>query len=368
MEYVEFRPAVYRWQMRAPDPQNIGEDVIEPGEPGEPGEPEELPDAAAPLMLRIDTDQAGERLDKALAQLIPDVSRSRLQQWVLAGAVTVNGHAVKARHALAYGDEVQVLPQPAPDAGAFTPESMPLDIVFEDDAIIVVSKPPGLVVHPAAGHWSGTLLNGLLHYCPALVEVPRAGIVHRLDADTSGLMVVAKTLAAQLRLVRQLQERTVLREYWAIVLGVPAQGGTIDGAIGRDPRNPQRFKVSRADTAKLARTHFARISAARADNVEIAWLACRLETGRTHQIRVHLEHLGHPIIGDPVYRRRLPSHGDAGGWQGFGRQALHASRLRLDHPLTGKRMQWFVAPPPDLASLMGTLGFGPLDVAASVFD
>ncbi|HYM47217.1 MAG TPA: RluA family pseudouridine synthase, partial [Burkholderiaceae bacterium] len=285
-----------------------------------------------PLTLRIDERHAGDRLDKALAQLIPDVSRSRLQQWVGAGAVKVNGESVKARHTLTYGDVLAIEPQPAPDAAAYAPESMPLDIVFEDDAVLVLDKPPKLVVHPAAGHWSGTLLNGLLAYQPALVEVPRAGIVHRLDADTSGLMVVAKTPAAQTDLVRQLQNRTVTREYWALVLGTPPLRGVIDAAIGRDPRNPLRFKVSTAASAKPARTHYARIDCKRANDADISWLACRLETGRTHQIRVHLEHLGHPIIGDPLYRRRLPPRdGQADGWRAFDRQALHACRLSLDH-------------------------------------
>ena len=330
---------------------------------------DEAVDASPALTLRIDDQHAGDRLDKALAQLIPEVSRSRLQQWVGAGAVRVNGEAVKARHTLSHGDVVQVEPQPAPDAAAYAPESMPLDIVFEDDAILVLNKPPALVVHPAAGHWSGTLLNGLLAYQPALVEVPRAGIVHRLDADTSGLMVVAKTLVAQTDLVRQLQSRTVTREYWAVVLGMPPLRGVIDAAIGRDPRNPLRFKVSATASAKPARTHYFRVDSKHDDGAEISWLACRLETGRTHQIRVHLEHLGHPLIGDPLYRRRLPPRTDAaGGWRAFERQALHASRLSLDHPVTKQRWTWFRGPPPDLARLMNELGFGPLESPSAAFE
>ena len=332
------------------------------------GEGDDVPDASAALTVRIDDRHAGERLDKALAQLIPDVSRSRLQQWVGAGAVSVNGHTVKARHTLAFDDLVEIKPQPAPDAAAYTPEPMPLDVVFEDDAILVLNKPPKLVVHPAAGHWSGTLLNGLLAYVPALSEVPRAGIVHRLDADTSGLMVVAKTLVAQTDLVRQMQARTVAREYWALVLGVPAPRGVIDAAIGRDPRNPLRFKVSTTESAKPARTHYARIDSTRDGGAEISWLACRLETGRTHQIRVHLEHLGHPLIGDPLYRRRLPPRSEQGPkWMSFDRQALHACRLSLDHPVSRRRLTWFQGPAPDLARLMRELGFGPLDVASDVF-
>ncbi|HVE89686.1 MAG TPA: RluA family pseudouridine synthase [Burkholderiaceae bacterium] len=330
------------------------------------GEGDDANDASLPLTLRVDDSHAGERLDKALANLIPDVSRSRLQQWIVAGAVLVNGQAVIARHALTFGDVVHITPQPAPDAGAFTPEPMQLDVVFEDDAILVLNKPPKLVVHPAAGHWSGTLLNGLLAYAPTLANVPRAGIVHRLDADTSGLMVVAKTLAAQTGLVRQLQARSVTREYWAVVLGVPANRGVIDAAIGRDPRNPLRFKVSTTESAKPARTHYARINSTR-DGAGISWLACRLETGRTHQIRVHLEHVGHPLIGDPLYRRKLPPRGDDSSWNAFDRQALHASRLSLAHPMTHARLTWFQPPAPDLARLMHELGFGPLDVPSEVF-
>ena len=333
------------------------------------GDGDDAPDAPSALTLRIDDRHAGERLDKALAQLIPDVSRSRLQQWVGAGAVRVNGQAVIARHTLAFGDLVGIEPQPAPDAAAYTPEPMALDVVFEDDTILVLNKPPKLVVHPAAGHWSGTLLNGLLAYAPALTEVPRAGIVHRLDADTSGLMVVAKTLAAQTDLVRQLQARTVRREYWALVLGVPPGRGVIDAAIGRDPRNPLRFRVSTTESAKSARTHFALIDSTRAASTEISWVACRLETGRTHQIRVHLDHVGHPLIGDPLYRRKLPPRGgDTASWTAFERQALHACQLSLDHPVTRRRLTWFHSPAPDLARLMGDLGFRPLDLPSNVFE
>ena len=334
----------------------------------DPAEGDDVPDASPLLTLRIDDRYAGERLDKALALLIPDVSRSRLQQWVVAGAVSVNGSAVKARHTLTFGDVVEVTPQPAADAAAYTPEPMPLDVIFEDDAILVLNKPPKLVVHPAAGHWSGTLLNGLLAYAPTLIDMPRAGIVHRLDADTSGLMVVAKTLAAHTELVRQLQARTVTREYWALVLGVPAEHGVIDAAIARDQRNPLRFKVSTTEAAKPARTHYARIDFAQAAGAEISWLACRLETGRTHQIRVHLEHLGYPLIGDPLYRRKLPARGEtAASWKDFDRQALHACRLSLDHPISKQRLSWFHGPAPDLEQLMRELCFGPLDVASDVF-
>ncbi|MGE5161825.1 MAG: RluA family pseudouridine synthase [Betaproteobacteria bacterium] len=336
--------------------------------------PEEMDDAdadAGDLALRfsVDARHAGGRLDKALAELMPGVSRSRLQQWVAAAAVRVNGAAVRQRHELVLGDLIEIEPQPAPDAKAYAPEPMPLAIVHEDSDILVVDKPPGLVVHPAAGHWGGTLLNGLLAHSPQLADVPRAGIVHRLDADTSGLMVVARTLAAQAHLVRQLQARTVTREYWAVVLGVPASVGTVDAPIGRDPRNPLRFRVSHAPSAKPARTRYALVATAQDAPARLSWLACRLETGRTHQIRVHMEHIGHPLVGDPVYRRGLPGRADdPRAWRGFARQALHASRLGLVHPATGRAMTWFRAPPSDLAELMAGLGFGPLDTPTRVFE
>jgi len=336
--------------------------------------PEEIDDAdaeAGELALRfsVAARHAGARLDKALAELMPDVSRSRLQQWVADAAVRVNGAAVRQRHELVLGDLIEIEPQPAPDAKAYAPEPMALAIVHEDSDILVVDKPPGLVVHPAAGHWSGTLLNGLLAHSPRNFDVPRAGIVHRLDADTSGLMVVARTLEAHAHLVRQLQERSVTREYWAVVLGAPPPAGTVDAPIGRDARNPLRFRVSHAASAKPARTRFAVVATAQEGTVRLSWLACRLDTGRTHQIRVHMEHIGHPLVGDPVYRRGLP--GREGGprtWRGFTRQALHASRLGLIHPATGRAMTWFSAPPSDLADLMTQLGFGPLDEPARVFE
>ena len=336
-------------------------------------EPDEADDAdgdsgALALRFSVDERHAGERLDKALAILMPEVSRSRLQQWVGDGAVRVNGGQVRQRHELVLGDLIEIEPQPAPDAAAFNPEPMPLAIVHEDDAIIVLDKPAGLVVHPASGHWSGTLLNGLLAYAPQLADVPRAGIVHRLDADTSGLMVVAKTLAAHTHLVRQLQERSVTREYWAVVLGVPSASGTVDAPIGRDPRNPLRFRVSHGATAKPARTRYAVVDTVQADGVRLAWIACRLDTGRTHQIRVHMEHIGHPLVGDPVYRRGLPGRaGEVNTWRGFRRQALHASRLGLVHPASGQTLSWFRAPPDDLAQLMSGLGFAPLDVPVRAF-
>jgi 23S rRNA pseudouridine1911/1915/1917 synthase len=314
------------------------------------------------LRFSVEARHAGARLDKSLAELLPDVSRSRLQRWVLEGAVRVNGAIVKPRHSLVYGDLIELEPQPAADAAAFVPEPMDLAVVYEDDSLLVIDKPPGLVVHPAAGHWSGTLLNGLLAHDATLAELPRAGIVHRLDADTSGLMVVARTLTAQTHLVRQLQSRSVTREYWALVRGEPAAGASIDAPIGRDPRNPLRFRVRHGAQAKPARTRYLRLQTVVADETRIAWLAVRLETGRTHQIRVHMESIGHPLIGDPVYRRGLPPRdADTRHWRGFPRQALHACRLGLHHPVTNRPLDWFRPPAPDMADLMAGLGFAPLD-------
>lgn len=321
--------------------------------------------SGVPAQLRVPPGFAGERIDKALAALLPALSRSRIQQWIEAGAVLLNGARPIARSALAVGDVIEFAPPPAPESAALRPEPMPLDVVFVDASIIVLDKPPGLVVHPAAGHWSGTLANALLAYDNALAKLPRAGIVHRLDADTSGLMVVARSEAAQLSLVRQLQERSVTREYWAIVHGAALPAGTIDAALARDPRNPLRFRVSAGAHARHARTHWRRIDTAEVDGRVFSWLACRLDTGRTHQIRVHLESIGLPLVGDPVYRRGRPAARRDDAWATFARQALHACRLELSHPRSGRRRAWFRPPPADMLALMAALGFdGERDVRA----
>lgn len=313
--------------------------------------------------------EEGERLDKVLAAWMPTLSRGRLQSWIEQGAVTVNGAIVaKTRHKLVRGDEVVVTAQPAPEELAFAPEPMELALVYEDESILVVNKPAGLVVHPAPGHWSGTLLNGLLAHDPGLAGVPRAGIVHRLDAETSGLMVVARTLEAQTDLVRQLQARSVKREYWAVVPGLAPERKTVDAGIERDPRNPLRFRVGHGAAAKPARTHMARVATGSSGSLDFSWIACRLETGRTHQIRVHMESIGFPLVGDPVYRGRRPRPAPGAElWTQFARQALHASRLGLVHPRSGLAMEWFAPPPTDLRGLMESLGFADLDRPVSVF-
>lgn len=329
-------------------------------------------DASGPWQLTVPPALGGQRLDKALARLLPQISRSRLQQWIDDGAVQVDGATARVRHVVAGGEAIAVVPPPAPEFLALQPEPMPLDIVFADDDIAVVDKPPSLVVHPAAGNWSGTLANGLLARFPQVAALPRAGIVHRLDAGTSGLMVVALNLAAQTDLVRQLQARSVTREYWAIVVGAAPAARLIDAPLARDPRNPLRFAVRRSASARDARTHVRRLQSVDVGAQCLSWVACRLETGRTHQIRVHLESIGLPLVGDPVYRRGRPAGKLATGaplrlWQQFARQALHACRLGLRHPRSDQAMQWFRRPPADLRELMRDCGFAGGDEPVEVF-
>jgi 23S rRNA pseudouridine1911/1915/1917 synthase len=303
----------------------------------------------SPIVLKL-TDQAcGVRLDKVLSQLVPQYSRSRIQQWIDAGHVTIDGQPARAK-ALALGDETVVIqPQAAPEEQAFKPEPIALPVLHEDASLIVIDKPAGLVVHPAAGNWSGTLLNGLLHHFPQIAGVPRAGIVHRLDKDTSGLMVVAKTLEAQTGLVRQLQARSVKREYLALVWGTPHITGKVDAAIGRHPRDRVKMAVSQHASAKPAVTHYQRLATGAIDGRPVSLLRCQLETGRTHQIRVHLQSIGFALVGDALYGKpHLASV--------FARQALHAYRLGLTHPATGRHCEWEAALPGDFAELLVRAG------------
>jgi len=299
---------------------------------------------AAPVRLSVPDDCAGLRLDQTLAKLLPQHSRARLTGWIRNGQVTLDGRAVPPRHAVHGGETICVQPSKTPEETAFRPESIPLNILHEDDTLLVINKPPGLVVHPGSGNWEGTLLNALLAHAPTLTALPRAGIVHRLDKDTSGLLVVAKTLTAQTDLVRQLQARSVHREYCAVVHGTVKRDGTVDAPIGRDPRARTRMAV--VPSGKPAITHY-RITDAM---VRASVLECRLETGRTHQIRVHLKSIGHPIWGDPVYgpalRRVEPV---------FPRQALHAQRLSLLHPDSGNAMTWQAPLPEDMRTLIRRL-------------
>lgn len=332
---------------------------------------DDVDNTAEPDVYEIEGFPVGERLDKVLATLIPSVSRARLQKWIEAGAVLVNGETASGvRMKVADGDELVVTPQPAPEDTAYVAEDgIAFEVLYEDDDIIVVNKPAGLVVHPAAGHWKGTLLNGLLFRYPELARVSRAGIVHRLDKETSGLMVVARNEAARTDLVRQLQARTVGREYWAIVLGLAPEAGYVDRSIGRDPRSPIKFCCRGGQGSRPAKTRVRLVDSTRVAGRMVSWVACRLETGRTHQIRVHLTSVGLPLLGDPLYRTNasaLPE--EAGVAAAFNRQALHASRLILKHPGTGETCEWFAAPPQDMCELMEALDFGPIDEPVTVFE
>jgi 23S rRNA pseudouridine1911/1915/1917 synthase len=291
--------------------------------------------------LVIPLELAGARLDRALVKLLPDESRSRLARLIEEGHVRVEGRAASASLKVRSGEAVEVALAPRPADTAFQPEAIALAVVHEDDALLVIDKPAGLVVHPGSGNWSGTMLNALLHHAPRTGELPRAGIVHRLDKDTSGLLVVAKTEAAQLALVRQLQARTVKRTYLALVRGKLDQGGTIDAPIGRHP--VQRTRMAVVPGGKPAVTHYR----VRRRFAAHTLLECDLETGRTHQIRVHLASIGHPLEGDPVYA------GKARGT--FRRQALHAWKLAFVHPTSGKAVRFESPMPADLKSLLEAL-------------
>jgi 23S rRNA pseudouridine1911/1915/1917 synthase len=301
------------------------------------------------IELKLRSDSCGERLDKVLSKLVPQYSRSRIQQWIEAGFVTVDGKPSRIKMTMLGDESIAIYPQAAPDEGAYKAEDILLDIVYEDDAILVVNKPAGLVVHPAAGNWSGTLLNGLLHHRPNLVSVPRAGIVHRLDKDTSGLMVVAKTLIAQTELVRQLQARSVKREYAALVWGTPNQSGTVDAAMARHNRDRLKMAVSQSIVAKPAITHYQRLATGMLERFPVTLVACQLETGRTHQIRVHMQSLGFPLVGDTLYGKQHLA-------RFFHRQALQARRLGLIHPQTGKAVEWEIPLATDFAELIQQAG------------
>jgi 23S rRNA pseudouridine1911/1915/1917 synthase len=304
--------------------------------------------ADAPIKLRVPTEMTGLRLDQALARLLPAYSRSRLQQWVRTARVLVDGAACAPKDKVWGGERIEVRTEPD-GAREDAPQDIPLEIVYEDAQLLVINKPPGLVVHPGSGNPRGTLLNALLHHAPALAALPRAGIVHRLDKDTSGLLVVAKTLEAHASLVRQLQARSVRREYLAVVAGVPAPHGKVDAPIGRHP--VARTKMAVVARGKPALTHFR----VRRGGGSWALVQCRLETGRTHQIRVHMRSIGHPLLGDPVYGNGKLSRTLPAPARGFARQALHAARLELAHPASGERIAFHAPLPRDLAQLLATL-------------
>lgn len=298
------------------------------------------------LVTTIPKSLAGSRLDLALATLFPQYSRSRIQQWIRSGHAVLDGRRRRQRDLVDGGERVEIDVHVEPDE-RWAAEPMDLKVVHEDEDLMVVDKPAGLVVHPGAGQPDRTLMNALLAHAPQLAGVPRAGIVHRLDKDTTGLIVVAKTLEAQTSLVRQLGERSMRRVYLAVVQGDPPASGVIDAPVGRDARARTRMTVTRR--GKDAVTRYRVLERyGRAALVE-----CRLETGRTHQIRVHFQHIRHPIIGEATYRRGT-RHGI-----GFTRQALHAVELSLTHPTSGKAMTWRAEPPADFRSLLKRLRHDP---------
>ncbi|MGE3920924.1 MAG: 23S rRNA pseudouridine(1911/1915/1917) synthase RluD [Gammaproteobacteria bacterium] len=301
----------------------------------------------------IPIDFAGLRFDQALAKLFPDYSRARLQDWLKSGKILINGQILPGKNKVQGGESVSV------DANldienTWSAEEIQLNILYEDGALLVINKPVGMVVHPGAGNRSGTLLNALLHHCPILATVPRAGIVHRLDKDTSGVLVIAKTLPVHHALVSQLQKRKIEREYRAIVCGVMTGGGTVDEPIGRHPKH--RTKMAVIDTGKPAVTHYRVIERFR----KHTYIKLLLETGRTHQIRVHMAYIHYPILGDVQYNPRLAIPKNAGmvfsqALKSFKRQALHAFRLTLKHPLTAELMSFEAPLPQDLLNMLELL-------------
>ncbi|GAB3026130.1 23S rRNA pseudouridine(1911/1915/1917) synthase RluD [Oleiagrimonas citrea] len=304
---------------------------------------------------QVPLDEAGRRLDQALAAMFPQYSRSRLSSWVREGAVTVDGAVVAPKQRLQGGEWVQIDAR-LEDEVPLAPQAIALDIRHEDDDLLVLNKPAGLVVHPGAGNADGTLQNALLHHYARLAELPRAGIVHRLDKDTSGLMVVAKTLPAHTALVAMLSRHDVQRQYAAVVRGALVAGGTVDAPLGRHPVDRLRQAVRNEDTGKRAVTHYRLRERYRAHSL----IQCNLETGRTHQIRVHMAHVQHPLVGDPLYGGHL--HLPKGASEhlvetlrGFRRQALHAERLAFVHPIREVEMAFEADAPEDMQNLIAAL-------------
>jgi len=305
------------------------------------------------LKAQIPAAAAGRRLDQVLAELFDGYSRSRLQHWIRQGSVLLDGRPAPAKYRVVGGEQVQIDAQLQVET-AVQPQPIPLDVRFEDRHLLVINKPPGLVVHPAAGNPEGTLQNALLYHYPELAAVPRAGIVHRLDKDTSGLMVVARSLSAHSSLVEQLQARSVHREYLALVQAVVVAGGSVEAPIGRHPRD--RLRMAVVSSGKPAITHYRVLERFPAHTL----LAVRLETGRTHQIRVHMAHIRCPLVGDPLYagRQKLPRGASPRlreALRGFRRQALHAVRLELVHPESGEQLGWEAELPEDFSRLLELL-------------
>ncbi|MBD1564348.1 23S rRNA pseudouridine(1911/1915/1917) synthase RluD [Vibrio sp. SA48] len=306
------------------------------------------------LTNTVKDSQLGQRLDQAVAELFADFSRSRLKEWLLDGKVQVNGEVITKPRTKVMGGEIITVQAELEDEERWEAQDIPLDIVYEDDDIIVINKPRDFVVHPGAGTPDGTVLNALLFHYPAIAEVPRAGIVHRLDKDTTGLMVVAKTVPAQTHLVRALQKRNITREYEAIAIGTMTAGGMIDKPIGR--HSTKRTLMAVSPLGKPAVTHY-RVAEHFREHTRIR---LRLETGRTHQIRVHMSYLQHPLLGDTAYggRARIPKGATeelAEMIRGFDRQALHAVMLRFNHPVTGENLEFHAPVPDDMVEMAEAL-------------
>ncbi|AVV38843.1 MULTISPECIES: 23S rRNA pseudouridine(1911/1915/1917) synthase RluD [Pantoea] len=306
------------------------------------------------LTATVSESQLGQRLDQTLAELFPDYSRSRIKEWILDRRVTVNGVMVDTPKEKVLGGELVAIDAEIEEAQRWEPQNLPLDIVYEDEDIIVINKPRDFVVHPGAGNPDGTVLNALLHHYPAIMDVPRAGIVHRLDKDTTGLMVVAKTVPAQTHLVDSLQRREITREYEAVAIGNMTAGGTVEQPISR--HSTKRTHMAVHPMGKPAVTHYRIMEHFRAHTR----LRLRLETGRTHQIRVHMSHISHPLVGDPLYGGRpRPPKGASEAFittlRSFDRQALHATMLRLYHPISGIEMEFHAALPQDMVDLIAAL-------------
>ena len=306
------------------------------------------------LTATVSESQLGQRLDQALAELFPDYSRSRIKEWILGGRVSVNKNIADKPKEKVLGGEAVAIQAEIEEETRWEAQDIPLNIVYEDEHILVINKPRDLVVHPGAGNPDGTVLNALLHHYPAIADVPRAGIVHRLDKDTTGLMVVAKTVPAQTHLVESLQLREITREYEAVAIGNMTAGGIVDEPISR--HSTKRTHMAVHPMGKHAVTHYRVMEHFRAHTR----LRLRLETGRTHQIRVHMAHINHPLVGDPLYGGRpRPPKGASDAFiatlRGFDRQALHATMLRLYHPVTGIEMEWHAPLPQDMVDLIDAL-------------